>query len=157
MTIGNTGLNRFAVASRPRVQCVSAVRFLHNVISLPEYAPPYAPGWADSRLSPISLILGLVTSRHVATMRSDRRRAPRQPRRCDAPGGPALGTVDRSLRLNPRLTRVVECRFFSGMSIEETASALGSSPATVKRDWALARAWLYRELNDCNLDDRHKE
>jgi RNA polymerase sigma-70 factor (ECF subfamily) len=59
--------------------------------------------------------------------------------------------------LNPRLTRVVECRFFSGMSIEETASALQSSPATVKRDWALARAWLYRELNDRNLDDRDQE
>jgi RNA polymerase sigma factor (TIGR02999 family) len=48
--------------------------------------------------------------------------------------------------LNPRLVRVVECRFFSGMSIEETAQALDSSPATVKRDWGLARAWLYRRL-----------
>ena len=48
--------------------------------------------------------------------------------------------------LNPRLARVVECRFFSGMSIDETAHALESSPATVKRDWALARAWLHREL-----------
>ena len=48
--------------------------------------------------------------------------------------------------LNPRLARVVECRFFSGMSIEETALALSSSPATVKRDWRLARTWLHREL-----------
>jgi RNA polymerase sigma factor (TIGR02999 family) len=48
--------------------------------------------------------------------------------------------------LNPRLARVVECRFFSGMSIEETAVALSSSPATVKRDWQLARSWLHREL-----------
>ena len=48
--------------------------------------------------------------------------------------------------LNPRLARVVECRFFSGMSIEETAQALSSSPATVKRDWGLARTWLHREL-----------
>jgi RNA polymerase sigma factor (TIGR02999 family) len=48
--------------------------------------------------------------------------------------------------LNPRLARVVECRFFSGMSIEETAHAVNSSPATVKRDWSLARAWLQREL-----------
>ena len=48
--------------------------------------------------------------------------------------------------LNPRLARVVECRFFSGMSIEETALALSSSPATVKRDWRLARSWLHREL-----------
>lgn len=48
--------------------------------------------------------------------------------------------------LNPRLARIVECRFFSGMSIEETAQALNLSPATVKRDWSLARAWLHREL-----------
>jgi RNA polymerase sigma factor (TIGR02999 family) len=45
-----------------------------------------------------------------------------------------------------RLSRVVECRFFGGMSIADTATALGTSPATVKRDWTLARAWLYREL-----------
>jgi RNA polymerase sigma factor (TIGR02999 family) len=45
-----------------------------------------------------------------------------------------------------RLARVVECRFFAGLSIPDTAEALGTSPATVKRDWALARSWLYREL-----------
>lgn len=48
--------------------------------------------------------------------------------------------------LNERQCRVVECRCFAGMSVEETATALGSSPATVKRDWAFARAWLNREL-----------
>lgn len=48
--------------------------------------------------------------------------------------------------LNERQARVIECRFFAGMEIEETAEALGISPATVKRDWALARAWLNREL-----------
>ena len=47
---------------------------------------------------------------------------------------------------NERYGRVVECRFFGGMSIEETAEALGTSPATVKRDWTVARAWLNREL-----------
>jgi len=51
-----------------------------------------------------------------------------------------LGAIDE------RQSRVVECRFFAGMSIEETAEALGVSPASVKRDWALARAWLNREL-----------
>ena len=45
-----------------------------------------------------------------------------------------------------RLARVVECRFFGGMSIEETADVMGTSPATVKRDWAMARAWLNREM-----------
>lgn len=49
-------------------------------------------------------------------------------------------------RLDPQQCRVVELRFFAGLSIEETAQALGISPATVKRDWSVARAWLYREL-----------
>ena len=48
--------------------------------------------------------------------------------------------------LNPRQHRVVECRFFGGLSIEETAVVLDLSPATVKRDWMVARAWLNREL-----------
>ena len=46
----------------------------------------------------------------------------------------------------PRQARVVECRFFGGLSVEETAEALELAPRTVKRDWALARAWLFREL-----------
>jgi RNA polymerase sigma factor (TIGR02999 family) len=48
--------------------------------------------------------------------------------------------------LSPRQTRVVECRVFGGMGVRDTAAALGISPATVKRDWALARAWLRREM-----------
>jgi RNA polymerase sigma factor (TIGR02999 family) len=46
----------------------------------------------------------------------------------------------------PRQARVVECRFFGGLSVEETAEALDLAPRTVKRDWSLARAWLFREL-----------
>jgi DNA-directed RNA polymerase specialized sigma24 family protein len=61
-----------------------------------------------------------------------------------------LDALDIALRkleqTNARLSRVVECRFFAGMSIADTAAALGSSPATIKRDWVLARAWLYREV-----------
>jgi RNA polymerase sigma factor (TIGR02999 family) len=49
--------------------------------------------------------------------------------------------------IDARHARVVECRFFAGMSVEETAEALGISPATVKREWALARAWLNDELS----------
>ena len=49
--------------------------------------------------------------------------------------------------LNPRHARFVECRFFGGMTIEETASALGISIATAKREWVLLRAWLQRELD----------
>jgi RNA polymerase sigma factor (TIGR02999 family) len=49
-------------------------------------------------------------------------------------------------RMNPQHSRIIELRFFAGLSIEEVAQALGISPAKVKRDWAVARAWLYREL-----------
>ena len=54
--------------------------------------------------------------------------------------------LQRLMSLNERHARIVECRFYGGMSVEETADALGVSPATVKRDWTLARAWLNREL-----------
>jgi RNA polymerase sigma factor (sigma-70 family) len=54
--------------------------------------------------------------------------------------------LDRLAQLDPRQVRVVELRFFTGLSIEETAEVLAVSPATVKRDWTLARAWLHREL-----------
>jgi RNA polymerase sigma factor (TIGR02999 family) len=54
--------------------------------------------------------------------------------------------LDRLAALFPRQARVVECRFFGGLSVEETAEALELAPRTVKRDWSLARAWLYREL-----------
>jgi RNA polymerase sigma factor (TIGR02999 family) len=57
----------------------------------------------------------------------------------------ALGRLEQR---NPRYGRIVECRFFAGMSIEETATVLSISPATVKRDWLVARAWLHRELSD---------
>ena len=54
--------------------------------------------------------------------------------------------LDRLAQVNPRHARVVECRFFGGMTIEETAAALEISPATAKRDWGLLRLWLGREL-----------
>ncbi len=59
--------------------------------------------------------------------------------------------VDRALEqlesFNPRLARLVECRFFAGMSEEEIAEALGTSLRTVQRDWTRARAWLQRALD----------
>lgn len=55
--------------------------------------------------------------------------------------------LTRLAELDGRQARVVECRFFAGLSIEETADALDIAPATVKRDWAVARAWLNRELD----------
>jgi RNA polymerase sigma factor (TIGR02999 family) len=65
-------------------------------------------------------------------------------------GAEALLALDDALRRldehDPRQSRIVECRFFGGMPIQDTADALGISPATVKRGWAMAQAWLYREL-----------
>jgi len=49
---------------------------------------------------------------------------------------------------NPLHCRIVECRFFAGMSIAETADALDTSPSSVKRGWRFARAWLYNELGE---------
>jgi RNA polymerase sigma factor (TIGR02999 family) len=55
--------------------------------------------------------------------------------------------LTRLAEIDPRKSQVVELRFFGGLSLEETAEALKVSPRTVKRDWQLARAWLYRELS----------
>jgi RNA polymerase sigma factor (TIGR02999 family) len=65
---------------------------------------------------------------------------------------PELISIDEALgkltAVDERKARIVELRFFGGLSVEETAEAIGLSPATVKRDWTLARAWLFRELSD---------
>lgn len=62
-----------------------------------------------------------------------------------------LLTLDEALakleRIDPRQSRVVECRFFGSLTIEETARALSISPRTVKRDWSMAQAWLHREIS----------
>ena len=70
--------------------------------------------------------------------------------------GADLLAVDAALELlareDPRKARVVELRFFGGLSIEETAEALGVSARTVHADWAFARAWLYRALSAADAD-----
>lgn len=61
-------------------------------------------------------------------------------------------TLDRALtdlaNDHPRQARVVECRFFGGMTVEDTASLLDTSPATVKRDWGFAQSWLYLAMQN---------
>jgi RNA polymerase sigma factor (TIGR02999 family) len=61
-----------------------------------------------------------------------------------------LAELDEALRrmerVDKRRSEVVECRFYGGMTVEETAVAIGISPRTVKRDWQLAQAWLHREM-----------
>ena len=65
-------------------------------------------------------------------------------------GDPDVEALDEALEalaaLEPRQARLVELRYFGGLTIEEAADELGVAPATVKRDWALARAWLRRRL-----------
>ena len=55
--------------------------------------------------------------------------------------------LTRLAQLDPRQTQLVELRYFAGMTVSEAAEALGISPATVKREWTVARAWLRRELS----------
>lgn len=66
--------------------------------------------------------------------------------------------LDRALctlaRLDRRQSQIVELRFFAGLSIEETSELLGTSPATVKRDWITARTWLRREMSRTTADSQ---
>ena len=55
--------------------------------------------------------------------------------------------LTRLAKIDEQQSRVVELRFFSGLTVEETAEVMGISPATVKRDWSMAKAWLHRELS----------
>jgi RNA polymerase sigma-70 factor, ECF subfamily len=61
--------------------------------------------------------------------------------------------LDRLSKLDPRQSRIVELRFFGGLSVEETSRFLNVSPITVKRDWAVARVWLYGELRPGDGDN----
>jgi RNA polymerase sigma factor (TIGR02999 family) len=70
----------------------------------------------------------------------------------DAPlsGGTDVIGLDDALneleQISPRQSKVVELRYFGGLSLEETAEALNVSVGTVRRDWSMARAWLFRQL-----------
>src|SRR5437588_6147845 len=55
--------------------------------------------------------------------------------------------LKRLAEIDPRQSRIVEMKFFGGLTIEETGEVLGLSPATIKREWSTAKAWLYHELN----------
>jgi RNA polymerase sigma factor (sigma-70 family) len=55
-------------------------------------------------------------------------------------------------RLDPRKVQIIEMRFFGGFSVEETAEVLKVSPSTVRRDWSIAKLWLYRELGGATGD-----
>lgn len=55
--------------------------------------------------------------------------------------------LQRLAAIDEQQSRIVELRFFSGLSVEETAAVMGISKATIKRDWSMAKAWLHRELS----------
>jgi len=78
------------------------------------------------------------------------------PGKVDDARSAALIALDDSLRRleqnDPRQSRIVECRFFGGMTIQDTATALGIAPATVMRGWVSAKAWLYRDLQETLRD-----
>jgi RNA polymerase sigma factor (TIGR02999 family) len=59
--------------------------------------------------------------------------------------------LERLSELDPQQSRIVELRFFGGLTIEDTSEVMGISPATVKRDWTSARAWLHREIAGSEL------
>jgi RNA polymerase sigma factor (TIGR02999 family) len=67
----------------------------------------------------------------------------------DPPGVDVLAldvALAKLAAIDPRQSQLVELRFFGGLTVEEAASVMGVAPITVKRDWALARTWLYREM-----------
>jgi len=83
--------------------------------------------------------------RRILTVRLDEGVAQTDPRSCD------VLALDRALSelstMDPRQGRLVELRYFGGLSLEETAAVLDISPTTVKREWRVAKAWLYRRLS----------
>lgn len=92
-------------------------------------------------------------ARAARAVKRGRGKPPAALEECEAPAGLAAidvialdGALSRLDALEPRWVRLVELRFFAGLTVAETADVLGLSSATVKRDWSLARAWLYREL-----------
>ena len=62
------------------------------------------------------------------------------------------GALEELAEIDRRLMRVVECRFFGGLSVEETAAALQTSERTIKRDWRKAKAWLHRRLAEAPVE-----
>ena len=156
------------IASRQRQQwdgeeTLNTTALIHEAYL--RLADQTAPEWQSS---PHFLAVASTAMRHILIDYAKRRRAAKrggaQERvplheveaaladtgNVDAARSAALIALDKSLRRleehNPRQSRIVECRFFGRMTIADTATALGIAPATVGRDWTVAKAWLYRDL-----------
>lgn len=124
-----------------------------------------APAWRDrphflavASRAMRHILLDYAKRKHTAKRGGRRQRVPLHEIEAALRSGPdpsdagveALIALDDALRRldeqEPRQSRIVECRFFGGMGIDDTAEALGVSASTVKRGWAMAQAWLYREI-----------
>lgn len=108
-----------------------------------------------------ALLMRQILTGHERNRRADKRGKGREQLSLDDAGALASGrsvdllALDDALRelarLDPQQCRIVELRFFGGLSIEETAEVLGLSAATVKRHWSTARVWLHREMSGDNI------
>ena len=104
-----------------------------------------------------ALLMRQILTGHERKRRADKRGKGREQLNLDDAGALAGGrpvdllALDDALRelarLDPQQSRIVELRFFGGLSIEETSEVLSLSPATVKRHWSTARVWLHREMS----------
>jgi len=115
--------------------------------------------WRDRRhfFAMASRLMRRILVDHARRQRAAKRGGPRRPLSLDqaaelsAEPHPELLALDAALEeletLDPRQSRIVEMRFFGGFKIDEVSEVLGVSPATVRRDWTVAKAWLRRELH----------
>jgi len=135
-----SGANAFVANDRAHFLAIAA-RVSRQILS--NYARARLTAKRGAGLEPVSL--GALN--RVATMASDGEQRTLS----------RLWELDEALprlqAIHPRPCRVIECRFFGGMSIPETAIALNVSAATVKRDWELAQAWLHNALRESEATD----
>jgi RNA polymerase sigma factor (TIGR02999 family) len=118
------------------------------------------PGWQDRAhfFGVAARLMRQVLVDHARARRADKRGGGAHKISIDDTTEPAAAVADVDLisldealcrldELDPQQARIVEVRYFGGLTIDETAEVIKVSPATVKRDWAVARAWLRRELD----------
>jgi RNA polymerase sigma factor (TIGR02999 family) len=129
------GVNTMRVNDRAHFMALSATVMRHILIGHARRKAASKRGGGLDRISFAQLDLALVSESGFTDAKAE-----------------ALVALDSALcrlsQRSERQRRVVECRFFGGMSVEETSIALDVSPATVKRDWSIAQAWLHRELEE---------
>lgn len=143
---------------RERARSVQATELVHDAWLRLAHAPQGT--WNDrshflaiAAISMRRLLVERARARHADKRGGDQVRVTLDPQLAASPDMPRsvdLLALDDALSglqlLDPQQARIVELRFFAGLTVEETADVLGISPATVKRDWAVARVWLLRRI-----------